>query len=368
MVSPMDFRKTVLGSVALGSLIALAVSPPWAFAVPTKHAATEEKSLPPADVAIGGEVVMRLRSSAGGRTPAERAADITDRLTRLVAVPDLTPSDVVVYTPDHKPPVIYVLGRKLITVDDSTAVASGAKPIDLATKWAKQLQQVLPRVDIRLPNEPEPVVPAAPPLTVTSDFNQLGGDVGDVMLHDKLVMRLRGPQPHGLTAAERADMIGAWLASAIHAIPDIAPADIKAVAVPPAPKIKTTSVSRHSRHRRKAARDAESSPTAPDTPAPAASTATVPSAKLMVGKREIITVTPADAASTGIASPLLLAQGWAKNIRNVVFPPPKPAPPDATPQPSTPISPQSPTSTPAPPPPSLGAPSPSPNAPPNTSP
>jgi len=258
----------------------------------------------PGDIAIGGEVILRLRAAAGGKSPADRAADITDRLTRLVAVPDLTPADVTVFTPWNRSPVIYVLGRKLITVDKETAKASGiGTPMDVAVKWAKRLQQILPLVDYRLPNEPEPVVPPNPPLTVTGDFNKIGGDLGDVILRDKLIMRLRGPQPRGMTPAERADLMGALISHALHQTDNLQPTDIHVDPVPSGrPQVDPYFVGPLPKHPQ-------------------------PAVVLMVGTRPIVMVDFVQAGASGAASPKALAEGWAKNIRNVVFPPPKPTTP-----------------------------------------
>ena len=284
----------------------------------------------PGDVTLGGEVILRFRADAGGKSPEQRADAGNDRLVRLVSVPDITPAAVAVYTPWNQAPVIYVLGRKLITVDKATAAASGiGTPLDAATKWAAHLQQILPRVDVRLPNEPEPVVPADPPLTVTSNFTQLGGDPGEVILRDKLVMRLHGPQPKGMTPMERADNISAALAKALHADSSLTPADIRVDSLPPGRKIDSAFVG----------------------PPPQK---VAPPVVLMIGARPIVAVDYATADAAGVKSPRLLAEGWAKNIRAAAFPPPKPAPPatvvpPATPAPAPPatITPAAP-STPAP--------------------
>lgn len=295
----------VAGMIGIGGVRGLAQS------VPT-----------PADVSIGGQVVMRLRSNAGGLSPEERAESIEDRLTRLVAVPDLKPADVVVYSPIGKSPVIYVLGRKLITVDIATAkAAGGGKPIDVAVTWAKRLQQVLPRVDIRLPNEHEPVIPANPPLTITAKFDQVGGQVGNVVLRDKIVMWLRGPQPDGMTAAERADEIGPLIAGAVHAEPDLTAADIKAITIAPVQSKPVARLASNASRDKDPVRAPKIAPASPP-----------PSAMLMVGTRRIITIDDADSKAAGTASPLALAQSWAKNIRNVVFPAPKTPPAAAVPE------------------------------------
>ena len=122
-----------------------------------------------ADLTLGGYPVLRLRSSAGGMTPQERIDHIMDRLTPLLGVPNIHPSDIVVYLPPadshiNRAPVIYALGRKLITVDSATVASagSGGTPLMMAKKWAARLQQVLPRVNWRPPNMPETKVPAPP--------------------------------------------------------------------------------------------------------------------------------------------------------------------------------------------------------------
>jgi hypothetical protein len=52
-------------------------------------------------------------------------------------------------------------------------------------------------------------VPANPPLKIARDLSEVGGSVGNVEVYGKLVMVIRGPQPGGLTAAERADILHA---------------------------------------------------------------------------------------------------------------------------------------------------------------
>ena len=168
----------------------------------------------PADLTLGNEVVLRLRASAGGQTPQQRVGTVESRLVYVLGTPNIHPSDVVVYTPAKGAPVIYALGRRLITVDTATVRAAGtpgAKPLDVATRWAKRFQQVLPRVNYRPSNAPEPKVPAHPPLLVTSDFAKVGGNKGFVTLRGKPILTLHGPQDGGLTAQERADALSARL-------------------------------------------------------------------------------------------------------------------------------------------------------------
>ncbi|BDI28903.1 hypothetical protein CCAX7_009540 [Capsulimonas corticalis] len=235
-----------------------------------------------ADVTLGGEVVMRLRSSAGGLTPQQRVGAIEERLTRLLAIPDITPADVVIYTPAGKPPVLYALGRRLIEVDDQTAASAGSpgESLKLATGWAKKLQQLLPRVNYRRPNEPEPTVPENPPLTITSDFSEVGGSTGQIYLRDKLVAVLRGPQPGGFTAAEYADILGPRLNVVAHRLGDGAADSVKVVDLSGYPIFGPSLI--------------------------------------LMGDRPMIVVESTEADAAKAPSSVVLANSWAKNLRTVL--------------------------------------------------
>ena len=161
-----------------------------------------------ATVTLGGEVLLRIRSDAGGVTALQRADVITQRLAEDVATPGITPADVAVLTEPGTPPVIFALGRRLITVDAGMAQATGGgDPMVLATRWAKHLQQLLPRANWRPSNAPDTIVPANPPLLVTPYLGLVGGDTGAVTLNGHVVIHLQGIQPGDQTAAERADQV-----------------------------------------------------------------------------------------------------------------------------------------------------------------
>ncbi len=305
-----------------------------------------------ADLILGGYPVLRLRGAAGGLSPDQRVAAITDRLTPLLGSPNILPDDVQIFLPDPKSrvnryPVIYVLGRKIVTVDPATAktIPGGPKtPLQVANDWSARLQQVLPRVNYRPSNMPEPTIPANPPLTITSDFARIGKQAAYATLRGKIVLAVRGPQPGSLTAAERADLITSRLARLANSPAATAPDAIQ-VTLDPATN----------------------------------------DAALSLAGTTILTVTPADSKAAGFASPEALAKGWAKNLLAVLptvpalvetTPPPTdttiPAPPadtapvppaDATPAPALPrpAVPENPVPAPTPPTPPVPAP-PAPNA------
>jgi len=281
-----------------------------------------------ADLILGGYPILRLRGEAGGLSPDRRVATITDRLTPLLGSPVIHPDDVQIFLPDPKSrvnryPVIYALGRKIVTVDPTTAktIPGGPKtPLQVAKDWASRMQQVLPRVNYRPSNMPEPKVPAHPPLTITSAFAEIGKQAAYATLRGKIVLALRGPQPGGLTAAERADLITSRLARLANSPAATAP---NAVQVTPDP----------------------------------AST----DAALSLAGTTILTVTPTDSKAAGFASPEALAKGWAKNLLAVL--PTAPVPVEAVPVEAvppatvtTPAPPENPVPAPTPPTPSVPAP------------
>ena len=282
----------LLSAGALAAQTPPTASPPAATASPPAATGPIAAAVPGsfADLTLGGYPVLRLRASAGGMTAQERIDRITERLTPLLGIPDIRPSDIVVFLPPvdshiNRAPVIYALGRKLITVDKATVAAAGGggTPLMMASKWAARLQQVLPRVNWRPSNRPETKVPPHPPLTVTKDFGKVGGMLGVVSLRGKVVLKLRGPQPGGVTAAERADLLTSRLDQLASKTGADLPDAVKVAALPDG------------------------------------------SAALTVGGTSLLTVTAPDALAAGFKTSLPLAQGWAKNLRAALIQPP-PAP------------------------------------------
>lgn len=247
--------------------------------------AAAETPPPSAQLILGGYPILRLRGDAGGLTPDQRIAAVTDRLTPLLGNPTILPSDVAVYVPPagsraNRYPVIYVLGHRIVTVDPTavTGGTDGKTPLAVATVWAKRMQQILPRVNWRPSNAPEPAIPPHPPLTVTGDFTQVGGQDAAVTLRDQVVMTIHGPQVGGMTAAERADLLTERLKRLANS-PDAGKPD--AVQVTPLPD---------------------------------------GSATLVLMGTTVLTVTAAEAKAAGVPAPGGLAQSWAKNLRRALVP------------------------------------------------
>lgn len=306
-------KMRVFGSAALLAALGMGTTGIGAASAQTPPAA-------PAYLTLGGYNVLCLRGTAGGLDPAQRVDVILSRVTPLLGDPKILPSDVVVYLPPatsrvNRYPVIYALGRRIVTVDPATVKASGLvqTPLQAATLWAKRLQQVLPRVNWRPSNAPETKVPANPPLLITTDFAKVGGQTAFVTLRGKTVLALRGPQTGGMTAAERGDLLTARL-------------------------------------KRLANNPSASSPEAVQVTDQPNNDAT-----LAVTGAPLLSVTATDAKAAGLKSPDTLAQSWAKNLRLALASsaPVLPAapigePPAASTLPPTLVSPTPPTAPPAP--------------------
>lgn len=104
---------------------------------------------PPAEVTVGGELILRIRFSAGGMTPQQRADAITTRLRTILQDPNIQPSDVVVKPIAGGEAAIYVKEHLLVTVDKRHAELHKTTPLKLGEIWAKHLREVIPQVNVK---------------------------------------------------------------------------------------------------------------------------------------------------------------------------------------------------------------------------
>jgi len=104
---------------------------------------------PPGEVTVGGELILRIRFSAGGMTPQQRASAITQRLVNILQDPDIQPSDIVVKPIAGGEAAIYVKDNLLVTVDKKHAALNKTTPLKLGEIWAKHLREVLPQVNVK---------------------------------------------------------------------------------------------------------------------------------------------------------------------------------------------------------------------------
>ncbi|MBV9852299.1 MAG: hypothetical protein JO250_21750 [Armatimonadetes bacterium] len=241
-----------------------------------------------------------------GADPAQAANDLEDRYNEILVDNQtlnrfIQPADVIIYAPAPPPPkrtrltraaalsspkptsyAIYVLGRRLILVDAAMAAASGGvSPRSLAIRWAKQFQQSLPQLCWRPPAQSDPQVPADPPLIITTDLTQVGGDTGDVFFRGRKVFTLHGVQSDGKTAIDRAEALSRRLGLLVGRYGSALPADQQVQAQPDA--------------------------------APGSVT-------LRLGQSALATLTPADARANGAPSAQALADLWAAALNQAWHP------------------------------------------------
>jgi uncharacterized protein with FMN-binding domain len=105
----------------------------------------------PGMVTYSGQILMRIRTAAGGYTAEQRAAAVQDRLQAILSTENLTPADIVVkQTRRYQDASIYVRDRLLITVDRKLAQANGNnEPGALAAQWAERMRSILPTVSVK---------------------------------------------------------------------------------------------------------------------------------------------------------------------------------------------------------------------------
>lgn len=139
--------------------------------LPTAQAAMQEG----AAVTYSGQLLMRIRTGAGGYTAQQRADQVSNRLPAILSLENLSPDDVTVkQSRPYQDASIYVRDRLLITVDRSLARSNGNNdPGALAQTWATRLRGILPGVAVS--NQPPAGVEAQPassgPVSPISDEN-----------------------------------------------------------------------------------------------------------------------------------------------------------------------------------------------------
>ncbi len=131
-------RRYVLKSVLGAALVlALAVGPAAAAA---------------GDVVVGGVLILRIRTAAGGVDASQRAVIVEQRITDALTKSPSTAATVLVQRVGGQP-VIFVNGVMIVTVDANHARLNGTTPFLLAEIWARQLMEALPKA-IPVPQQP----------------------------------------------------------------------------------------------------------------------------------------------------------------------------------------------------------------------
>lgn len=103
------------------------------------------------NLSLGGEVVLRIRSEAGGMDTRSRHDRIWERMIPILSMTYIAPSDVTVRRqPGADFANIYVKDQFLMTVTGDTArLNNSASATALAQVWAARLGEVLPQVHVK---------------------------------------------------------------------------------------------------------------------------------------------------------------------------------------------------------------------------
>lgn len=93
------------------------------------------------EVLVDDQVVFRIRTSAGGYTPFERAQVIAARLEQLMG-DSLQPEDITTGRVRGLE-VVLARGEVVVTADPAHALISDTTPIELADLWAQRLENAV---------------------------------------------------------------------------------------------------------------------------------------------------------------------------------------------------------------------------------
>lgn len=144
---------------------------------------------------------QKAAAPAKGKAAPKTAAQALQQLTGPVDAKTLDPNGTY---------VIYVMGRKFVTVDQNSAKAMGfADAKTCAFKIARDCQQSFPRVCFRPPSLPDYNPPANPPLTLTANIARVVPQdvVSRVELWGTPLLTVAGPQLDGTTPPDRVHLL-----------------------------------------------------------------------------------------------------------------------------------------------------------------
>ncbi len=103
------------------------------------------------DVAVGGDYLFKIRAAAQGKSPQQRADDVTDRLAEILGDDTLTSADVRIVSDASATVKIMVKQYLLITVTPQDGKPNQKSAREQAEIWAQAARRLLPEVNA-MPN------------------------------------------------------------------------------------------------------------------------------------------------------------------------------------------------------------------------
>lgn len=97
----------------------------------------------PGQVALAGQVVLRIHAPAAGKTCKERADIVQQRIVDALSIGVLYPKDIHAQK-QRGEWAVFVKDILIITADATSARVNNTTPQKLAEVWAKNLQKTLP--------------------------------------------------------------------------------------------------------------------------------------------------------------------------------------------------------------------------------
>ena len=138
-------RSTVISIIATALAVLLLSAVAWALTVSSRSQVISGMTV--GEVVVNNDVPIRMRFSAGGYTPAERADTIAARLREIG---DYQPADVQTGIVNGEA-VVLIKGQLVATADSRHVAANNTTPINLAMAWRDNFRAAV-----------TPAVPAGP--------------------------------------------------------------------------------------------------------------------------------------------------------------------------------------------------------------
>jgi preprotein translocase subunit SecG len=112
-------------------------------AVPTASFAQASSIPSTRQVIVGGTLFLTVRTSWGGLTPEQRAAQVQERINHALSIGPIHASDIGVAKVDGDW-IVLLQGKRLFTADYAAAKMDQVRPELLAQQWASFLKTTLP--------------------------------------------------------------------------------------------------------------------------------------------------------------------------------------------------------------------------------
>lgn len=153
-------RRTLIGIIAAALAILLLTAVAWSLTVSSRSHVIDGTTV--GEVLVDEDIPIRMRFSAGGYTPAERADTIAARLREIG---EYEPADVQTGIVNGEAAVL-IKGQLIATADSGHAAANNTTPINLAMAWRDNFRAAV-----------APTVPA----------EEVAADTGPVATDSKIV-------------------------------------------------------------------------------------------------------------------------------------------------------------------------------------